>query len=220
MKILVIEDNNILRANIEKYLQLQGSVVDTHDCYTGASYKIMTWSYDAIVLDLGLGEWEHDGLDICRDVQNRGNIVPILMLTARSLTKQKIEWLKAGADDYLTKPFDYEELAARIEALHRREKKHKWSILEHADIKIYKDSMEVYYNEISVKLSKLEYDLLVFLIENTGIVLKKELLLQKVWGDRDMFGNSRKLDIYIWYLRKKINPDFIETIHGVWYMIK
>lgn len=220
MKVLIIEDNDILRANVGKYFSLQWFSVDTHEAYTGASYKIMTWEYDIIILDLWLWEGEHDGLDICSEVRNKGNTTPILMLTARTLTSQKIQWLKTWADDYLTKPFDYEELVARVEALTRRSKKHKWNILEYKNIQIYKESMEVKKDCVAVKLSKLEYDLLLFLLENTWIALKKELLLEKVWWDRDMFENSRKLDIYIWYLRKKLWSSFIETIHGVGYMIK
>lgn len=219
MNILIIEDNDILRANIEKYFSLQGFSVDTHDAYTGSSYKIITGNYDVIVLDLWLWEWEHDGLDICEEVRNKGNTTPILMLTARSLTKQKIEWLNAWADDYVTKPFDYEELVARVEALHRREKKHKGNILTYKDITIYKESMEVHQSDTPIKLSKLEYDLLLYLLENKGTALKKEQILEKVWGDRDMFENSRKLDIYIWYLRKKLWSDIVETIHWVGYKI-
>jgi len=220
MNVLIIEDNQILRTNIEKYLHLQWYSVETHDAYTGSSYKIITWSYDVIILDLGLWEGVHDGLDICSEVRNKWNITPILMLTARSLTEQKIEWFHAWADDYLTKPFDYGELVARIEALTRRNKTHKGNILEHGNIVIQKDAMNVELNNNPIKLSKLEYDLLLFLLENRGIALKKEVLLEKVWGDRDMFENSRKLDIYIWYLRKKLWSDIIETIHWVWYMIK
>lgn len=220
MNALIIEDNNILRANIEKYFSLQWFNVDTHEAYTGASYKIMTWWYDIVLLDLGLWEWEHDGLDICREVRNKGNTTPILMLTARTLTAQKIEWLKAWADDYLTKPFDYQELIARVDALTRRSKKHKGNILEYKNIHIHKESMEVKKDDVPIKLSKLEYDLLLFLLENTWIALKKEFLLEKVWGDRDMFENSRKLDIYVWYLRKKLWSGIIDTIHWVWYMIK
>jgi DNA-binding response OmpR family regulator len=80
--------------------------------------------------------------------------------------------------------------------------------------------MQVKQDDLIIKLSKLEYNLLLFILENTGVVLKKELLLEKVWGDRDMFDHSRKLDIYIGYLRKKLGSDFIETVHGVGYIIK
>jgi DNA-binding response OmpR family regulator len=220
MHILIIEDNNILRRNIEKYFSLQWFTTDTHDIYTGASYKIMTWSYDLILLDLGLWKWENDGIEICKDVRNKWNTIPILMLTAHTLTSQKIEWLEAWADDYLTKPFDYGELIARVTALTRRWKTHKGNILQYQNIQIHKESMQVKQDDLIIKLSKLEYNLLLFILENTGVVLKKELLLEKVWGDRDMFDHSRKLDIYIGYLRKKLGSDFIETVHGVGYIIK
>jgi len=220
MKLLIIEDNTILRENIAKYFQIQWYTVDTHNCYTGASYKITTWEYDVIVLDLWLWEWEHDGLDICTEIRNKWNTTPIIMLTARTQTNQKIEWLNTWADDYLTKPFDYWELLARVQALSRRDKKHKWNIIQYGDIEVDKQSHEVRKNNINIQLSKLEYDLLIFLLENVWVALKKEYIIEKVWWDIDMFQHTRKLDIYISYLRKKIDPDFIETIHWVWYILR
>ena len=103
------------------------------------------------------------------------------MLTARTLTQQKIEGLGAGADDYVTKPFDYEELVARIEALHRRNKKHKGTVIEHNNIVINKESLEVMQDGVLVQLSKLEFELLLFLVENHGAVMKKETILEQVW---------------------------------------
>lgn len=220
MKLLIIEDNQILRTNIATYFELQDWSVDTHDSYTGASYKIITGNYDVIILDLGLWEWEHDGIEICSELRNKANRTPILMLTARNLTQQKIDWLSVGADDYLTKPFDYGELLARVQSLNRREKQYKWNILEYKNIAIYKESLEVKKDGNIIKLSKREYDLLIYLLENTGRVLKKDQILETVWWDIDMLKNSRKLDLYISYLRKKVSGDLIETIHGVWYMIQ
>lgn len=219
MKILVIEDNTILRDNIKKYLEFQKYSVEEHSSYTGAVHKIMVGGYDVIILDLWLGEWEWDGLDICSEARNKGNTTPILMLTARTLVAQKVEWLKSGADDYMTKPFDYTELVARLQALTRREKSHKGEIISYRDIVVDKQKREVTHSGTVVQLSKLEFRLLVFLLENTGRALKKEEIIEQVWWDIDLFENTRKLDIYIGYLRKKVDSEMIETLHGVWYII-
>ena len=219
MKVLVIEDNDTLRENIAMYLELQKFQVDTHNSYTWASYKIITKNYDVIILDLGLGNGEHDGLDICKEVRSKSIITPILMLTARTQTHQKVEWLEIWADDYMTKPFAYTELLARLKSLHRREKKHKWNNLYHWDIYINKESMEVFNGDKNIQLSKLEYDLLLFLMENKWVVMKKDRILEAVWWDIDLFENTRKLDIYIGYIRKKMWSDLVETVHGIWYKI-
>lgn len=219
MNILVIEDNQILRENLKKYFELQTFTCDIHSAYTGASYKIMTNPYDVIILDLGLGEWENDGLDICNEVRIKWCTIPILMLTARTLVEQKIQWLAIWADDYLVKPFDYKELLARVEALHRREKKNKWKIIHYEEITINKESLVVTKNDVVIHLSKTEYELLLFLLDNRGITVAKERILEKVWWDIDLFENTRKLDIYIWYLRKKLRSDLIKTVRGIWFII-
>lgn len=219
MRVLIIEDNDILRGNIKKYLEIKGHVADDHDSFEGATYKVMTWSYDIIILDLGLGSSEWDGLDICREIREKGNTVPILMLTARTLTPQKIEGLDSGADDYMTKPFDYEELVARLKAMVRRDHSLKWNELVIKDLRIKVWEMRVEQDGKEVSLSKLEFNLLLYLVQNSGRVLTKEEITEKVWGEIDMFKESRTLDIYIWYLRKKLWKDVVETVRGVGYMI-
>lgn len=220
MKVLIIEDNDILRDNIKKYLEFHKHSVEEHSSYTWSVNKIMLGWYDVIILDLGLGEGEGDGLEICSEARNRGNTTPILMLTARTLVEQKVEWLNSGADDYMTKPFDYTELVARIQALVRREKAHKWETLTYKDILVDKQKREITKSGVSIHLSKLEFKLLLFLLENRGRALKKEEIIEQVWGDIDLFEHSRKLDIYIGYLRKKVDSQFIETLHGVGYIIR
>lgn len=219
MRVLIIEDNDILRGNIKKYLEIKWHTADAHDSFEWATYKIMTGSYDIIILDLWLGSDEWDGLDICREVREKGNTVPVLMLTARTLTPQKIEWLDSGADDYMTKPFDYEELIARLKAMVRRDHSLKWDELVINDLRIKVSEMRVEQNDEEVSLSKLEFNLLLYLVQNSGRVLTKEEITEKVWWEIDMFKESRTLDIYIWYLRKKLWKDVVETVRGVWYMI-
>lgn len=219
MKILVVEDNDIVRGNIMKYLEIQWCKVEWHSEYHGTTYKIMTNSYDLIILDLWLGSDEGDGLDICREVRTKGNNVPILMLTARTLTNQKIEWLEVWADDYMVKPFDYKELYARVNALIRRDHSLKWDEISFQNITIKVQDMSVEQDGNSVQLSKQEFNLLLYLAQNKWKVLTKEQITEKVWGEIDMFKESRSLDIYIGYLRKKLGKDVVETVRGVGYMI-
>lgn len=219
MKVLIVEDNDILRWNIKKYLEIKGHNADDHNSYEGAVYKIMTWSYDIIILDLGLWSDQGDGVDICKEIREKWNSVPVLMLTARTLTPQKILGLNSWADDYMTKPFDYEELIARLWAMVRRDHSLKWDKLTVGDITVYVDEMRVEQDWSDVPLSKLEFNLLLHFIQNQGRVLSKEEITEKVWGEIDMFKESRTLDIYVWYLRKKLWKDVVETVRWVGYMM-
>lgn len=219
MKVLIVEDNDVLRGNVKKYLEIKGNTVEDHSTYDGAVYKIMTNTYDIVILDLGLGSDEGDGVDICKEIREKWNSVPVLMLTARTLTPQKILGLNSGADDYMTKPFDYEELIARLKAMVRRDHSLKWDKLTVDDITIHVDEMRVEQDWVDVPLSKLEFNLLLHFVQNQGRVLSKEEITEKVWGEIDMFKESRTLDIYVWYLRKKLWKDVIETVRGVGYMM-
>lgn len=138
---------------------------------------------------------------------------------AGTLTEQKIQWLDAGADDYIVKPFDYEELLARVKSMSRRNNTLKWNKLAFNDIEIYEDQMLVKQNGKEISLSKLEFGLLLYLAQNKWRALSKEQITEKVWGEIDLFKESRSLDIYVWYLRKKLWKDIIDTVRGVGYMI-
>lgn len=220
MKVLIIEDNDILRENIKKFLEIKGCIVDDYSEYKWAAYQITLWNYDVIILDLWLWSQDGDGVDICREVREKWHNVPILMLTARTLTIQKVEWLESGADDYMVKPFEYDELFARIKSMWRRNNILKWNKLIFNDVEIEEDKMLVKQNGDEISLSKLEFKLLLFLAQNKWKVLKKETIIEKVWGEIDLFQESRNLDIYVWYVRKKMGKDIIETIHWVGYTIK
>jgi DNA-binding response OmpR family regulator len=180
----------------------------------------MMWNYDVVILDLWLWSGEWDGITICKEIREKWNNVPVLMLTARTLTPQKIQWLDSGADDYMTKPFDYEELLARLKSLSRRNDSLKWQELLVHDVVVNLTDMSVLKNEVEISLSKLEFNLLVYLAQNKWRVLTKEQITEKVWWEIDLFKESRTLDIYIWYLRKKLWSELIDTVRGSWYMIK
>lgn len=219
MKVLIIEDNNILRDNVKKYLEIQWIEVDTHSEYNQAINKIINGNFDVIILDIGLWADEWNGIDICKEVRIKWNNVPILMLTARTLTRQKIEGLNSWSDDYMEKPFDYWELLARINTLARRNDSLKWEIIEVWDIKIDLVKMIVNKSSKQVDLSKLEYNLLLYLCQNKWRVLSKNNIIEKVWWEIDLFKENRNVDIYVWYLRKKLWKTIIQTIRGVWYTI-
>ena len=224
MKVLIIEDNDILRENIKKYFSLQWFTAHTHDAYTGSSYKIMTWWYDIIILDLGLGEGENDGLDICQEVRNKWNTLPILMLTARTLTSQKIEWLKAWADDYLTKPFALQELLARVAALGRRPPIQGEELtLSYADINMNIAERKVTRAGQTLDLLPKEYKILELFLRNQGRVVTRNMLLEKVW-DIHFDPKTSVVETHISRLRNKLEKPFgdtiLKTVRGAGYKLE
>ena len=219
MRVLVIEDNDILRENIVTYLSIKWIHVKWHGSYEGSMLKIVEYKPDVIVLDLGLGSTEWDGRDICKGLREKWNNTPILILTARNLVDQKIEWLNIWADDYMVKPFDYNELIARLEALTRRNMQQKGEKVQVWDVTIHTQNHQVFLSNIEIHLSKLEYELFLYMARNIGRTLSKQELLEKVWGEYDAFEESRTVDIHIGYLRKKLGSDIIETVRWVGYII-
>lgn len=170
-----------------------------------------------IILDLWLPDI--DGNQVCERIRESGRNIPILILTARNMIWDKIAWFKSGADDYLTKPFDYEELLVRIHALIRRDHSIKATKIELWDLQIHSDTKQVVFQNTPVHLSQLEFDLLLYLVKNRGKIISKETLLEKVWWEYDSFKMSRTVDVYIGYLRKKLSKDIIQTIRWEWYII-
>jgi len=179
-------------------------------------------NYDLIILDIMLPGI--DGIEVCKRVRTFSDI-PIIMLTAKDDITDKIEGLDVGADDYLTKPFIFEELAARIRSNLRKMDKFKNSepILKVKDLEMNQDTYEVRRSGILIELSKTEFELLQFLLINKGIVLTREKILTKIWN-YSYEGNDNILDVYIKYLRDKVDKPFkeklIKTIRGIGYTIK
>lgn len=218
MKILIVEDNLILSNNIKKYLEIKN--IDSKQNFDGKniSSELNNDNYDLIIMDLWL--WEVDWIDVYQNLRKSWKNIPILILTARDTIKDKIAWFNSWADDYLVKPFVYEELLLRIEALVRRNFSLKWQEISSDWLEINKNTKEVFYNSNKIHLSKIEYDLLIYLLNYKGKIVSKKELLEKVWWEYDDFFPSRTVDIYVWYLRKKLNKDLIETIRWEWYLIK
>lgn len=222
MKILLVEDEAGLVLTLTDRLVSEGyKVTSARDGEAGLNLALNN-SFDLIVLDLMLPK--KNGLDVCRDLRAKGIITPILMLTAKGETTDKVVGLKLGADDYLTKPFEVIELLARIEALLRRSKFAVSNSLEtysFGNVEIDFKRAEVKKNGQSLDFSAMEFKLLQYLIEHRGEVIKRDDLLDEVWG-YDATPTTRTVDVHIAWLRQKLEdnpryPVYIQTVHGFGY---
>ncbi|MCA9388957.1 response regulator transcription factor [Candidatus Berkelbacteria bacterium] len=219
MRILFIDDEKDLLETLVEELKRKYKIDATSTGKDGL-YKAQVNSYDLVVLDLGLPDM--DGIEVLKEIRVDGATTPILILTGQSEIEKKVALLDAGADDYLTKPFSLDELKARIRALLRREFEAKTNVLEVADLKLDSERRLVWRNSQQIKLRRLEFDLLEFLMKNQGKVVSRAKILEHVWGsDVDPMNNS--IDVHIKHLRDKIDRDFdtklIETLHGEGYKL-
>lgn len=220
MRLLLIEDEKELTKALKKGLKEVGYSVDVaYDGESGISMAI-SGQYDCIILDLKLPK--KDGLEVCKEIRRNKISVPILMLTVVDAVDVKVKCLDAGADDYLTKPFSYSELLARIRALTRRAKTVS-STIQIADLVINPISRTVTRGGKKIYLSPKEYDLLYYLAVNQGRVVSRMEIGENVWGINFDTGTNY-IDVYINYLRKKIDSGFekklIHTVRGVGYVLK
>jgi DNA-binding response OmpR family regulator len=217
MHLLLIEDQPKLAANIRSYLETEGMAVTVcHDGKQGFE-TAMLQEIDLLILDINLPEI--DGFTICRELRSNGKNMPILMLTARDSKQNVIHGLNTGADDYLTKPFDLEELVARIRALLRRNGSDRQPLLTIGDISVDSNTHTVKKRNMMVNLSPKEYALLEFLLRNRGIAQDRPTILNHVWGGRDDLLFSQTVDVHVAYLRRKLGKNVIQTVPGKGYLI-
>ena len=220
MKVLLVEDNEILSRNIVRYLSLKD--ITTQVSFDGVDwlYKASINFYDVVILDINLPE--KSWLEICRELREKWKEAPILMLTSMSTKNDIIWWLNIWADDYITKPFDYEELLARLYSLTRRNLKNKSNTkITIWDYIIDLEKKEVFNKDKEkVKLSTLEFNLFKYLSQNKWKTLSRQDLYENVWWEFDGdFMFSKTVDVHIWYLRKKLWRKLIETKKWFWYII-
>lgn len=222
MKVLLIEDEEGLIITLTDRLRNEGfAVKNATDGEIGFSCALAE-SFDLIILDVMLPK--KNGLDVCRDLRQKNITTPILMLTAKGETIDKVLGLKLGADDYLTKPFEMAELFARIEAILRRSPNTNQNSLEKfrfGNVAVDFRRATVEKENQLIELSALEFKLLQYFIEHRGEVLKRDELLDEVWG-YDAMPSTRTVDVHIAWLRQKLEenprfPQFIQTIHGFGY---
>lgn len=223
MKILLVEDELKVNRFIKKGLEEHGFFVD--DAFDGESGMKMAASglYEMIILDIVLPKIS--GLEVCEKIRNENRTVPILMLTALGTTNDKIRGLDTGADDYLTKPFHFEELIARVRALSRRNNLGQDSNgqLKVDDLLINLDTKEVTRGDMNISLTLREFQLLELLARNKGRVLSRIIIAEKIW-DQSFDSGSNVIDVYMNYLRKKIDAGFekklLHTVIGMGYVIR
>ena len=219
MRVLIVEDNTRIASFLKKGLEEEGySVVAAGDGDDG--YRIASeQEFDAAIVDVMLPG--RSGVDLVRDLREGGKGLPILMLTARDRTENKIEGLDAGADDYLTKPFDFTELTARLRALLRRSTGAATPILRTGDLELDPAMHEVRRSGELISLTPKEYALLEYLLRNVNRPLSRATLMEHVWGIRFDPGTN-VVDVFINSLRNKLDPDreLIQTVRGVGYIVR
>lgn len=216
MRILLVEDDALLGDGIHAGLKLADYAVDWVRDGEAARLALLDHPYDACVLDLGLPK--RDGLSVLKDLRGRGGRLPVLILTARDASADKIAGLDAGADDYLTKPFDLDELLARLRALIRRAAGEAKPTLEHGGVVLDPSAKQVTFNGQPVALSAREYALLGDLLRHKNRIRTRAQLEESLyaWGEET---GSNTVEVYIHHLRKKFGAEFIRTVRGLGYQL-
>jgi DNA-binding response OmpR family regulator len=221
MRILVVEDEKSLREIVASRLSREGHAVDTAADGVKAFDCIEEGAYDCVILDIMLPK--KDGLSVLRDMRARDNRSPVLLLTARDSIEDRVSGLDCGADDYLIKPFAYDELSARVRALLRRQSENKSNTLAFADLRVNLLNREVTRGGRQIDLTAKEFSLLEYLLRNPNRVLTRDQIINHVWNF-DFDDNTNVINVYIRYLRGKIDGGtgikLIHTIRGVGYILR
>lgn len=217
MRILIVEDNQKIAQSLKKGLKQEAFAIDLAPEGEYAFDMAMTEDYDLIILDLMLPKMS--GTQVCQKLRSKGKTTPILMLTAKSQTEDKIKGLNCGADDYLSKPFSFEELLARIKAILRRPSKSLNPVLKYQNLSLNTNTLEVKRKNKKIKLTKKEYALLEYFLRNQGQILSKQQIINHVWDfDADILPNT--VEVYVGYLRQKLGkPKLIKTVRGFGYQL-
>ncbi|HWK22037.1 MAG TPA: response regulator transcription factor [Ureibacillus sp.] len=227
-RILIVEDEENIARVLQLELEFEGYIADVAHSGTTGLIKYRENTYDLILLDLMLPEM--NGLDVLKRIRATEQMTPVILLTAKSEVTDKVKGLDLGANDYVTKPFEIEELIARIRSTIRFSKvnakmgeSQHTSVISYSHLSIDEQTREVLYYKKSVELTPREYDLLLFLLKHPKQVLTREQILEAVWGF-DYYGDTNVVDVYIRYVRQKLekcNPTSpIQTVRGVGYVLK
>ncbi|WP_305751659.1 response regulator transcription factor [Mammaliicoccus sciuri] len=224
-KILVVEDDEKIARVIQLELEYANYKIDIAHTGKSALERLENETFDLILLDVMIPEL--NGLEVLRRVREQNQDVKIIMLTARDAVMDKVSGLDSGANDYMTKPFEIEELLARIR-VHLKEKS-TLKVQNEDDnastyryLSIYKSRREVYIDKEPINLTQKEYDLLIYFLENKNQVLTREQIIEAVWG-YDYYGDTNVIDVYVRYLRKKLDIDtesIITSVRGIGYILK
>ncbi|MGW4651193.1 response regulator transcription factor [Kitasatospora sp. NPDC004289] len=220
-RVLVVDDDAAIRRSLERGLRLSGFTVRTAGSGPEALDLLAGEPADAVVLDVSMPG--PSGTEVCRELRGRGDETPVLMLSALDETADRVSGLQAGADDYLVKPFALEELVLRLRALLRRRPAPPSATLRSGPLTIDQETRQVHHGTAEISLTRREFELLVQLVRNTGIVLSRDTLLERVWG-YDFEVRSDAVDTFVSYLRRKLEeggrPRLIHTVRGVGFVLR
>ena len=221
MRVLVVEDSVKMAAVLKRGLEEEGYAVDVARTGEDGLWMAVENPNDVIVLDVRLPDM--DGFEVCRRLRERGQWVPVIMLTARDAVPDRVRGLDAGADDYLTKPFSFSELAARTRALLRRGASERPARLTVGDLTLDPAALTARRGEVAIDLSAKEFALLEYFMRHPGEVVSRTRLIEHVW-DFAYDGGSNIVDVYVRYLREKIDRPFgvrsLETVRGSGYRLR
>ncbi|WP_075256707.1 MULTISPECIES: response regulator [Herbaspirillum] len=216
MRVLLVEDDPMVGEAVRKGLRQDGFAIDWVQDGKSADVALRTEDYAMLLLDLGLPQ--KDGLAVLRTLRERGNAIPVLITTARDAVADRVAGLDAGADDYLIKPFDLEELSARMRALSRRQAGRAESLVQVREVILNPATHEVTVGGKPVNLSAREFTLLQAFMDRPGVVLSRAQLEEKLYGWDDSI-ESNAVEVHIHALRKKVGSDFIKNVRGVGYLV-
>lgn len=217
MKVLLVEDDTMIGENIQIALEGEGIDVTWMKNGVAAESTLAANTYDAMLLDLGLPQ--KDGIDVLRNLRSRGNMMPVLVITARDTVAQRVLGLNSGADDYLVKPFDLEELIARLHALVRRAKGGAEPVYRKGEVVVNALTRQVFDADRQVLLSSREWAVLEALVARPGAILSRAQLEERLYGwSGDVESNA--VEVYIHGLRKKLGQQFIINVRGLGYMVE
>jgi two-component system response regulator QseB len=217
MRLLLVEDDAMIGEAVQRGLRTLAFTVDwVRDAETALT-AAREADYDLLVLDLGLPG--RDGLDVLRELRRAGSVLPVIILTARSDVSDRVVGLDSGADDYLVKPFDLEELAARARALNRRRGGRAQPLIEHLGLTLDPATHRITRDAQEVSLSAREYAILSALLERPGAILSRAQLEERLYGWAEEI-DSNAIEVHVHALRRKLGADFIHTVRGLGYRVR
>jgi len=216
MRLLLVEDDRMIGESVQKGLRQDGFSVDWVQDGGSAELALETERYDCVLLDLGLPK--KDGLDVLRGMRGKRDAAPVVVITARDAVPDRIKGLDSGADDYLVKPFDLDELAARVRAVVRRREGRAEPVIEHFGLVLRPATHEATYRNEPLSLSAREFAVLEALVSRPGAILSRAQLEERIYGWGEEV-ESNAVEVFVHSLRRKLGAEFIRTVRGAGYMV-